>query len=276
MEPRWEDRYTDTLRMPIPVENHAACVDFAPVARREVTVFGAPAELVLVPQRRERHGRPMAEPPAFVASRAARIVRDEAIWRENGLVLTPNRYPFAAQHRLLWPDEPIREVSFAMWHAVLDWTARSGGTALVNNIGAAATIARAHAHLVPLRLPFLTSLPERPLAAELIELPRGVELLQKDTPVCLVGVRGDADACAKALLLLAEARRTAACNVVVHERTAWLFPRSLETPTPHFPYALGAAEVWGRWCYMDEEPFRAADGDQLERALVAAGKSALR
>ena len=28
-----------------------------------------------------------------------------------------------------------------------------------------------------------------------------------------------------------------------------------ETPAPHFPQALGSAEVWGRWCHQDREAF---------------------
>ncbi|HEX5052508.1 MAG TPA: hypothetical protein VFZ65_12095, partial [Planctomycetota bacterium] len=118
---------------------------------------------------------------------------------------------------------------------------------------------------------FLDALRELDRAADLIDVPPGVELVRKDVPFCLVGVRGGARDRAEALLLLAEARLTAAWNVVVQDRTAWLFPRRVETPAPYFPYALGAAEVWGRWCYVDEAPFASATAADLERALVAAG-----
>ena len=64
---------------------------------------------------------------------------------------------------------------------------------------------------------------------------------------------------------------TSAWNVIVQDGAAWLYPRRAETPAPHFPYALGAAEVWGRWCYLDREPFDAATGAALERALALAG-----
>lgn len=264
-----------TEAMPVPIEPHPALVPFAPAARRELTVHGATVELVLVPQRKERHGRATAERPAFARSPAPRITRDEVLWQADGLVLTPNRYPFAAQQRILWPAAPVREPDRAFWRAVLDWVARSGGTALVNNVGAAATIARAHAHLVPERLPFLAALPERACGADLLELPRGVELRTKDVPFCLLGLRGDVDGLASALVLLAEARLTAAWNVVVAAGAAWVCPRAVETPAPHFPYALGAAELWGRWCYMDEAPFAAATSAALEQALAVAGKPAL-
>jgi hypothetical protein len=81
---------------------------------------------------------------------------------------------------------------------------------------------------------------------------------------------------AEALVRLAEARLTAACNVVVQDQTAWLFPRRLEIPAPHFPLALGSAELWGRWCYVDEAAFGAASAKDLEQALVAAGMEKLR
>lgn len=261
--------------MPVPTEPHPALVPFAEANRRTVTVHGALVELVLVPQRKERQGRATADRPAFARSPAARITRDEVLWQADGLVLTPNRYPFAAHQRILWPEATAREPDSTFWHAVFDWVARCGGAALVNNVGAAATIGRAHAHLVPEQLPFLAALPERPLAIDLIDPPRGVTLLAKDVPFCLLGVRGDADGCAAAMVQLAEARLTAAWNVVVQAGSAWVYPRAVETPAPHFPYALGAAELWGRWCYMDEAPFAAASGQDLERALAQAGKPAL-
>jgi len=68
---------------------------------------------------------------------------------------------------------------------------------------------------------------------------------------------------------------TATWNVAVAGDTAWLLPRSVETPAPHFAYPLGAAELWGRWCYMDEAPFAAASGAALEAALTLAGMPAL-
>lgn len=257
--------------MNVPVEPSPELVPFAPAAVRRAEVFGAPVELVHVPARRGRYGGGSAARPAFVRSRAAAIVGAEATWRGDGLALTPNRFPFAAGHRLLWPEAPVREGDASFWRAVLAWVARSGGAALVNNVGAAATIGRAHAHLVGETLPFLAALPERTGPRDLIDLPPGVELVAKDVPCCLLGLRGEPTACAAALLTLAEARLTAAWNVVAQAGACWFLPRGAETPLPHFPYALGAAELWGRWCFMDEAPFAAATAADLERALLAAG-----
>jgi len=256
--------------MPVPLLPDDRLLPFAPAAVRAVTVFGAHAELVLVPGRKDRPGRTGVRRPAFAPPAAARIVREEAVWRGDGAVLTPNRYPFAAGASLLWPEAPMRDPAPELWQAAAEWVARGGGSALRNDIGAAATIARAHVHLTRERLPFLGALPERPLAAPWFDV-AGAALVGKQVPFCLLGVRGAPDRLAMALQRLAEARLTAAWNVVIERDTAWLMPRSEETPAPHFPHALGAAEVWGRWCYLDEPAFTAATGADLERALVAAG-----
>lgn len=260
---------------PPPITSHPSLVAYAALARRELTVFGAPVEAVLVPGRKARAGIAGAARPAFAASRAGQILATEAFWRQDGLVLTPNRYPFAREHRLLWSAEPRREPSAAMWAALCGWAEACGGSAMVNTIGAAATMPRAHAHLTPERLDFLASLPVEPGPADLVELPPGVELVAARVPFCLLGVRGgDAAARAAVLVALAESRQVPCWNVAVQADEAWLYPRSTETPAPHFPYALGAAELWGRWCYVDAEPFEAATGEGLQRAMVAAGVAA--
>lgn len=260
--------------MPLPVDSHPDLVPFAPVARRQLTVFGAPVELVLVPSRKSRPNRANAERPALAKSPAARILREETLWRGDGLAMTPNKYPFAAAHRLLWRESVTRELDRDCWREVATWVAATGGSAMVNSIGAAATIARAHVHLVPERLPFLQQLGERRCGLDLVDLaslPANVELWTKVAPFCLLGVRGPAAGLAAALERLAEARLTPAGNTVLVGDTAWLYPRAVETPAPWFPYALGAAEVWGRWCYVDEAPFASATSAALERALVVAG-----
>ena len=258
-----------------PIAPDSRLVPFAPAAERSLVVFGAPVTIAFVPSRKQRQNPPSDERPAFRPSPVARILAEEAMWTGQGLVMTPNRYPFAREQRILWPTDLCREPDRAMWTAIGAWVEAANGTALLNNIGAASSIARAHAHLMPERLPFLQALRERPAPAGLIEVPPGVELVVKDVPFCLLGVRGPAGARAEAIVRLADARMTAAWNVVTSDGEAWLYPRRLEAPRPHFPYALGAAEVWGRWCYVDEEPFAAATAGMLERALVAAGAPGL-
>ena len=254
-----------------PTAAHPALVPFAPAKRRTAVVHGAPVELVLVPERKARHGRADAARPAFTRSPAARIVGEECLWQGDGFVLTPNRYPFAREQRILWPQQPVREPDPAFWQVVFDWVARSGGSALVNNVGAAATIGRAHAHLVPERLPFLEALPECELRTNPIDAPAAIRIAAKAVPFCLLGLRGPIAARATAMILLAEARMTATWNVVAYDDVVWICPRRCETPDPHFPYALGAAELWGRWCYMDDAPFEQASAGDLEAALALAG-----
>lgn len=261
---------------PLPLDPHVSLVTFAPKSVRHLSVFGAPVEAVHVPGRKARGNKARRERPSFAASQAQRIVDQETFWRSDGLALTPNLYPFAREQRLLWPTTPLREPDAAMWSAICTWTEAQKGTAMVNTIGAAATIARAHAHLTPERLGFLPGLPERDGPTGLVDLPAGVELVQKDIPCCMLGVRGgDVTARGQAIAALAGIRLTAAMGICIQDGTAWMFPRRAETPAPHFPYALGGAELWGRWCFLEEEPLAAATGEGLELALVMAGMPAL-
>lgn len=257
-----------------PVEPHRSLLPFAPAALRHEVAFGAPVVLAWVPGRKVRQGA-VGRRPAFAPSPADRIIASEAFWRGDGLAATPNAHPFAHEQRILWATTPLREPDVAMWTAIGAWADAANGTALVNTIGAASTIARAHAHLLPERLPFLAGLRDRAVVDPPIDVPPGVHLVAKDVPFCLLGVRGEPAARATALARLASARLTAAWNVAVQDGTAWVCPRRVETPSPHFPFALGAAEVWGRWCYVDEAPFLAARGEDLERALLAAGTEPL-
>lgn len=259
--------------MPLPDPTTAATVPFRPTARRQLTVFGAPAELVLLPGRIERQHRAGAGRPPFAACRGDRIVAEETLWRGDGLCATPNRFPFAADQLLLWRDRPGREVDAALLAALFACVDRIGGTGLLNGIGAAASIARAHAHLTSERLPFLAGLPER-AARPAAPVPPGVQMVEKQLPFLLLGLRGGIEARAAAAAELLQGRLVAACNLVAEPGAAWLFPRSpVETPAPHFPHALGAAEVWGRWCFVDERAFAAASSEALERALCVAGCS---
>ena len=98
---------------PPPVEPDPSLVPFQPAAKRTLTVFGGPVELVLVPGRKLRKDVAAGDRPPFGRSPAARIVRDEAYWRGDGLALTPNRYPFAREHRILWTTQPARDPDLA-------------------------------------------------------------------------------------------------------------------------------------------------------------------
>lgn len=259
----------------LPIEPHESLAPFAPEATRTLTVLGATVQLALVPGRSVRSGHVREGRPALQRSPAGRILKAEAYWRSESLALTPNKYPFATNQRILWMAQPSREPDRTFWRALLGWVEESGGTALHNNVGAAATIPRAHAHLIDEQLPFLTELPERKLTAELIDVPDGCELVCKDVPFCLIGVRGGAAAKAEAMMLLADARLTATWNVIATGSTTWIVPRGKQTPAPHFDQAVGAAEIWGRWCFVDREPFERTTAEDLERALVIATAAAI-
>ena len=254
----------------LPLDPDPRLLPFEPVAERTVSLLGSEATLMLVPGRKSRTGRVHADRPALLPDRAGRILREETLWRGDGLALTPNRFPFAREQRILWMAQPAREPDQRFWQAALQWVDAVDGTVLLNNIGAAATIPRAHAHLIGERSPFLGGLAECALtdAPDLIDLPDRCELLAKQVPFCLVGVRGgDPAARALALVRLADVRMTATWNVIATRGEVWVAPRSVETPTPHFEQALGASEVWGRWCYVDEPCFERATSQDLERAL---------
>jgi hypothetical protein len=244
---------------------------FAPAAVRTLTVFGAPAELVLLPERAQRSGVPGPDRPAFRSSPAGRILRDETRWREDGLAVTPNRFPFARDQWLLWDERDTREHGIALLHMLFAWVGQRQGTGFVNSIGAAASIPRAHAHVTGEQLPFLAGLPESPCTADFLPPTTGVHWTRKQLPFWLLGARGSPESRAAAIFALQQARATAAFNLVVQDGTTWLYPRSVEIPAPHFPWALGAAEVWGRWCYVQREPFERATGSDLEQALASAG-----
>lgn len=256
---------------PPPPDDSAPHAPFAPRARRTLAVFGAAVELVWLPERAARPGRPGPDRPAFREDLGARIAATEALERTAAFVRTPNKFPFAGQQSVLWSERPLREPDADFLTAALRWLDARGGTLLGNSIGAAASIPRAHVHHTVETLPFLSQLEEEPWTAEWLPRERGVAWWKKRVPFCLVGVRGDAEGIARAVAGLQMHRMTAAVNVVATKGEAWVFPRAVETPLPHFPFALGAAEVWGRWCYVEERAFAEARREDLERALTLAG-----
>ena len=252
----------------------AAATAYAPEARRTLAAFGAPAELVLLPDRARRSGVPGPGRPAFRQSPAARILRDETLWRGDGLAVTPNKFPFARDQYLLWDERSTREHGSTLLRALFGWVERLRGTGFVNSIGAAASIPRAHGHVTSERLPFLQGLTELPCTADFLPEVSGVQWFRKQLPFWLLGARGAPEPRADAVIALQESRATAAFNLVVQDGTTWMFPRGVEIPAPHFPWALGAAEIWGRWVYTTREAFERAQGSDLEQALTLAGMAA--
>jgi hypothetical protein len=246
---------------------------FRPADRRSLSLLGGDVELLWLPERKARGGVPSAGRPAFVRSVAERILEQEALWRGADLVLTPNRYPFAARQLVLWSAQPVRDVTLPMLDAALALEQRCQGTLLLNSVGAAASIPRAHVHLVADRLPFLDAMPQAPWRPAALDVD-GVDCVRllPPFPALVVGLRGAQGARARAVHRLLELRTTAAVNLVSSRGTTWLMPRSpIEIPAPHFPHALGAAELWGRWCYADEAAFRAARVEDLVAALRLGG-----
>lgn len=258
-----------------PPPSRCSPAPFQPAARRHLSVFGAPVELVWLPDRAVRKGLPHTDRPAFLPDRVAAILGAETVWQDADCAVTPNRFPFAREQVLLWPRQPCREPGAGLLALAFAWQAAHGGTLMQNSVGAAASIPCVHVHLTSETLPFLASLPERGLHAGFLPAIDGVRYVQKQVPYCLLGVRGPAAARATAVQALQLRRMTAAANLVVEGDTAWLCPRRVEVPAPHFPYALGGAEVWGRWCYIEEAEFARATGADLEQALQVAAMPAL-
>jgi hypothetical protein len=247
--------------------------------RRELDVAGVAVELAYLPGRATRADAPANNRPAFLTDRAEHILREEALWRGSGLVLTPNRYPFATGHLVLWSAIPVREPPINLLQLALWIAERHDGTALLNTMGAAASVPRAHVHVIRERRAFLSRLPslECRLAAldGLDDL--GCVSLAAGLPLAAVGLRGSVELRARAASTLLSLRSTPAVNLVSDRDGTWIIPRAaVETPTPHFPHALGAAELWGRWCYSDRKAFLEAQGADLERALVTSCLSAIR
>ncbi len=242
-------------------------------ARKDVVVFDAPAAAILLP---DRAGRPGLERPAFRTARAETILRNETRWSDGAVALTANRYPFAERHVVLWSCAAVREADERLLAAAFALAARVDGTALLNTIGAAATIAHAHVHVIGERSTFLPAVsPWVPFAVPLDanDAP-GVATTRADAAGAplIVQLRGNVLARARACARLLQLRGTAAINVVADADATWLFPRGpVETPAPEFPFALGAAEVFGRFCFSTEPAFAAADGPAMERALTRAG-----
>ncbi len=250
---------------------------FQPAGRRQLQLFQAEVELCWLPDRSRRQGIADGKRPAILPPRGQQIIQGEAFWENQSLALTPNLFPFGQRQILGWAKEPCREAPLALLDFMFRLQSQCQGAVMLNSLGAAASIAHCHLHLLDERLPFLGQLANQPLpAAELglAQVPSGVQFLalQAPFPVLGIGIQGDAEDRAAAAHQVLLQRSTPAFNLVGQDDICWIFPRSIvETPAPYFPQALGAAEFWGRWCYMDQEAFETASSQDLEQALRLAG-----
>ncbi len=245
--------------------------------RRELHVCGVPVELVLFPDRAARRA---ASHCAMRPDRAPTILAQEALWRSDmpPAVLTPNRYPFAAAASILWSELVEREAHADLIALALALAEPRGGSVLMNTIGAAATLPRAHLHLTAERLTFLSRLPCRPVAPATVGLAASdpalaaVQCVQLAPPFpgFVLGVRGERAARARAAARLLELRATPAVNLISDGETTWVAPRACETPAPHFATPLGCAELWGRFCFEERTGFQTATEASLLHALTDA------
>ncbi|MDP6424624.1 MAG: hypothetical protein QGG14_07765 [Planctomycetota bacterium] len=237
--------------------------------RHAVAAFGLPFECVLIPSRADRAGTPSAERPAFGVHSADRIRRKEAFWRSETLIATPNRFPFFAPQALLWPaHESPREPSTGFLAACFDVAEGTGASVLFNSIGASASIPVAHGHLMRRESPVLGR-----VELELVERVAGAEVLTPtgNFPLFAAVVHAaNAQRRADLVIGLLAARRHAAFNVLAERDLAWVFPRTLEVAAAHFPFAIGAGELWGRFVYPDRDSFAEATSTRLESALKSA------
>ncbi|MGA0868594.1 MAG: hypothetical protein ACO3UM_06660 [Planctomycetota bacterium] len=243
---------------------------FEPAARRVLELHGSRVELCWIPTRSRRAGRAHAARPPFPPCRAEQILDQESLWSADGVALTPNIHPFAARHLLLWSQTPRREPDGAFLRCGFEMAERSEGTLLLNSIGAAASIPWLHGHLLGEKLDYLERLPTEPVDAM---LGPGVDVrrIGAPFPAFLLAVSGPIEAVAPAVEDLLRRRTTPAFSLVYTAGRAFVMPRSIETPAPDFPQALGSAELWGRWCFEEESAFASANPESLDRALRRAG-----
>jgi hypothetical protein len=245
---------------------------FEPAERRTLELHGGQVELCWVPQRGQRSGKADAARPSFPSCRAERILAEESLWSAAGLALTPNLHPFAERHLLLWSRAPRREPDATFLAAGFELADRCQGSLLVNSIGAAASIPWLHAHLLGEQLSYLDGLPTLPTDTA-VSAP-GVEIQRVGAPfpAHLLALRGGTEALANAVADLLRRRTTPAFSLVYENGRAFVLPREVETPAPHFPQALGSAELWGRWCFEQEAAFASATPESLDSALRTAGR----
>lgn len=245
--------------------------EFEAAGRRQMPVYGQQVELLYLPGRGRRQGIPGPGIPPFRPSPMARILSEEALWRGQGVTITANPFPFAQRQLLMWAEAPVREVSLEMLEMAITMAERCQGTALLNSTGAAASISRAHLHLIGDQGGFLSKLPSEVVHPDYLPEDPALEcrICTAPFPGFVHILRGPIRSRARASHQLLELRSTPAVNLISTGGQTFIVPRStLEIPSPHFPHALGAAELFGRWCYADEKAFAEATSADLEKALA--------
>lgn len=247
----------------------------APPHRVEREVFGVRASVLSLPHRTSRHGMPRQDRPPFQANHADRIIATEAVWTGPGVAMTGNRFPFSAQQVILWATERRREPTRSMLEIAFRIEADVDGTSMVNSIGAAGSVTRSHVHVIGESPSFLRELPARGIEPESVflteEQASGCEVICLDAPFpgVAIGLRGSVEARAETMHHLLECRTAQAFNLISNGGISWLVPRSaVEITAPHFPQALGSAEISGLWCVNDPEVFARLDGPGMEAALA--------
>lgn len=221
-----------------------------------------------MPARGRRAGIPGAGRAAFGPGRGDRIRIEEAFWSGAGLVATPNRFPFFWPQLLLWPEKgTMREPDADFLAACFALARREEGTLLFNTIGASASIPLAHAHLLAAMSPVLEHVELEEVASTRDIVCRATQPGSR-VPFLVVEIEAEDDTIRAAWTRrLLDLRRTPAINVLARGRRSWILPRRMEVPAPHFPYAVGAGELGGRFVYPDQDAFRAATAADLAAAL---------
>lgn len=245
--------------------------DAPPLVRqaRALSAFGLPIDAVWIPERARRGGLPTADRPSFAAHKGERIRAREMLVQDEDVIITPNKFRFFERHLCVWPrSSRTREHPPELLARGFELAGAIGGSALANVIGSSASIQLAHLHLVDSASEALATLP-----METVHELRASTVLAPDPefPLWVVAVdAADVNERAAVVRDLLDARTTAAVNVLGQGQRVWLFPRRLEVPAPWFPYALGAAELWGRFVFQTRESLEAVTEADLERALEAA------
>ncbi len=258
---RLEDFFSEGRRLWWPSDRH--------LRRRSLEALGLELSLYLTPWRARRRPGGGTPPPAG-PDVGERVIREETLWEGGGTALTPNRYPVAPDHLLLWEKAPLREPR----EAFLELLARLCRErwdilAFVNSIGAAATVSRAHAQIARLGSP-------PPLAAVPAEIRHEGSITlsfppeEGPWPAFFARLEGDPGSLASVLARLVRLRLCPAFNLVFHRDRAWIFFRRRETCSSGYPLPVGALELSGIFFFEEESSFRAMTPEGVRATLEEA------